>query len=739
MLSLTRPVVPVRKGFVLPLFLSWSGQFCAVSLFIVWQLGLETSAEDFASPVAAEVSTKTTEVAVPLRLDYPLLQQLLVAELFTQPGVSRELLSDPSACSEIVLSEPVLSPRDTQLEVLADLRAKIGVGANGACATLLSWEGRIGVAGIPETMSNGTSLGFVPEHVWLLSSTGVPVSNDRLLQLAQSSVRSMFSQFTVDLAPQLQSVKTLLPEALPRHSRGQIQALLDTLRLGDLRVTPESLETDILFVVDAASEPLQAELALSNAELARWEERWQLMDSVLVLAVKHYAAATQLQVLRDALLDVLIESRYRLRDALVEAPDAEGDAVRAWFLQSWQALAPVIRRIGLEQPGQEPLLLFSVVASTDALAALDELGPSIGLDISADGLRRLARMINGDAGDALLQYSDEVDPELRSLLEGSLEAASPPSAWRLDFSLFSKAMAATPDSLNSWAPKREDLPEYLPQVAALLEASASTAMAKKNLDPAYEELFRRLVLTTAWQESCWRHYVVSDDRKLVPLRSGTGDVGLMQINERVWRGFYSQQQLRWDIGYNSIAGAEVLLDYLLKYAIRKGEHKQPGGAVNLARASYSAYNGGPSKISRYRSSKASAYGKKVDAAFWEKYQQVAAGDELAVSRCLGGDLSGPAVASRSSSQQTRAPRGGTASQAPEYFTLQLGAFSAEESAASFIATNALAAKARVQRRSKGDTGQYLVIYGSYATRAQADQDKERLAKFQPWVRRFGDL
>lgn len=738
MFSLTRLFASIFASLLIP-----AGRFFVSTIgcmfVLMGSLRVPVLADDSDTSDAGAPPAQTVEVAVPLRFDYPLLQQLLVAELFTGPGMSKELLNDPTRCSEVVLTDPVLSPRDGQLEVIADLSARVGVGAPGACATLFSWEGGVGVAGMPETQSTGNVLGFVPEQVWLMNQAGVRISNDRMQQMADSSVRTLFSRFTVDLTPQLQSVKDLLPEALPRHSRQQIQALLDTLRLSDLQVSDEALEANIVFLVEPASEALPGEHALTDNELARWEERWQLMDSVLVLTVKHYAAETQLQELRDALLDVLIESRYRLRDALVESPDGDGDVVRDWFLQSWQALAPVIRRIGLEQPGQEPLLLFSVVASTDALAALDELGPSIGLDISADGLRRLARMINGDAGDELLQYSEEVDPQLRELLEGSVRATAPPSAWRLDFSLFPKAMAATPDRLNSWAPKREDLPEYLPQVAQLLEASANTAMAKKNLDTAYAELFRRLVLTTAWQESCWRHYVVSDDRKLVPLRSGTGDVGLMQVNERVWRGFYSQQQLRWDIGYNSSAGAEVLLDYLLKYAIRKGEHKQPGGAVNLARASYSAYNGGPSKISRYRSSKASAYGKKVDAAFWEKYQQVAAGDELAVSRCLGGDLSGRATASRSSSKKAPASAGGAAAQAPEHFTLQLGAFSAKESALSFITQNSLGGKASVQRRRKGDTGQYLVLYGSYATRAQADKDKQRLATFQPWVRRFGDL
>ena len=44
-------------------------------------------------------------------------------------------------------------------------------------------------------------------------------------------------------------------------------------------------------------------------------------------------------------------------------------------------------------------------------------------------------------------------------------------------------------------------------VPDLLEASANDAIGGQNLDPAYVELFRRLVLATAWQESCWRQFI----------------------------------------------------------------------------------------------------------------------------------------------------------------------------------------------------------------------------------------
>ena len=675
---------------------------------------------------------RTQHVMVPLFLDYPLLSTLIEAELFSGPGATLDLLGESQACSEVILTSPDLSAQGAELQLLTDLRASIGFGARGACSVLVRFEGKLGVRGQPDIRDNGTVLAFTPTDVWLLDSAGRTISNDALESMATQGVRQVFASTAIDLKPQLASVSDFLPAVLPRYSRTQIEALVQTLRIEGLDVQDGGIDAGISLRIEPLALPLEPERALTDAELAEWEERWQTMDALLVLAVKHYAAATSLQALRDALLEALIESRYRLRDALAEDPDTGSDLVRDWFLDSWTRLAPVLRRIALEQPGHEQLLLVNVITATDALAALDQLGPSVGLDISTDGLRRLARMLN--EGEELLDYDEAVDPTLRRLLEESSTSAAVPSAWRFNVSLFPKAFAAEANRLNRWAPKRADLPEYLPSVAQLMEASVQETLDKRDLDPTYQELYRDLVLATAWQESCWRHYVVSDDRKLVPLKSGTGDVGLMQINERVWRGFYDRQRLRWDIEYNSAAGAEVLIDYLMKYALRKGEHERPGGMLNLARASYSAYNGGPSQVARYRSDSASAYGKKVDAAFWDKYQQVAAGNELAVSTCLGGNLSGRA------DSLVSAPSGADSVPiaAAEHFTLQLGAFSSEAAAQRFIAEQSLGG-AQVRERDESSAARFLVLYGDFAGRGDAEAAAARLNRFQPWIRRVGDL
>ena len=432
--------------------------------------------------------------------------------------------------------------------------------------------------------------------------------------------------------------------------------------------------------------------------------------------------------------------------------------MRRWFLDSWKQLSPLIRTIGLEQTGQDPLAWISLLTATDALYALDQLGPAIGLDISADGLRRLARMINVNAGVDPLRYDEAVDPELQQLFQiESAPEPEEPSSFRFDlWPIRSAWAAASTNRLDRWVPRKDQLGEYLPLVASLLNETAEKTLKKNRLEPAVATIFRKLVLATAWQESCWRQYVVKK-QNVEPLRSGTGDVGLMQMNETVWRGFYDIRKLRWDIAYNSRAGAEVLLNYLVKHALKKREHTRSGGLDNLARASYSAYNGGPGQVSRYRNPGAAPSHKKVDVAFWKKYQQVKAGNERNVARCLGGETTNAstskspttAVKKDASGKTKKAAAAAAASKDPgerwvlaqdqDRFTLQLGVFSKRESARKFIAQQSVSGEIAIFPVRKGKTTQFAVLFGSYAKRATADRAKQRLKHLKPWVRTFGEV
>jgi hypothetical protein len=187
--------------------------------------------------------------------------------------------------------------------------------------------------------------------------------------------------------------------------------------------------------------------------------------------------------------------------------------------------------------------------------------------------------------------------------------------------------------LNRWAPTRDDVREYLPLVRQVLEEATRLTLAKQSLDDDFHQLYGWLVLATAWKESCWRQFIRIGDR-LQPMRSPVGALGIMQVNPRVWRGFYDVKGLGQDIAYNSRAGSEILLHYLRDYAIANAEHTTTGSVDNLARATYAMYNGGPGHRTRYRR-KSSKGLRRIDDSFWDKYRRIKSGDVMAVMECYG--------------------------------------------------------------------------------------------------------
>jgi hypothetical protein len=607
-----------------------------------------------ASPVIAGTAVIAETVRVPIKLDYPVLRQLMQRQLFNTPDNRVEVLHDATGCSNLFLSDPQLREKQRKLEITAHVKASIAAPVFGECTPLFNWEGDAQFLTQPVIQPGARSVRLKILNVQLYNPQGELITG-QVWDMASGQLLSLMSRYEVDLSPTIEQLKKLLPDILDRRSAAEISKISDSLRLAEIAVTADSIDVAISLQIDRLPARQQPEALLSAEEIQQLEANWQMMDAMVTFAVKRYAKATSQQELRDALVDILLDARYRLRDALAKPVTRSNDPVRHWFIDSWQRMGPVLRQISLENPGQEPMLLVSLLTATDALEVLDRLGPAIGLDISANGMRRLGRMLIDQPGINPLLYEETVDPELRQLfqlpvspepvsLEPGSHESNPSSGFNFDFWPIRSAWAASSNErLELWVPGKSELPEYLPIVRELLIDSANSTAASADesnkLDDSMKTLFQDLVLATAWQESCWRQYVIKN-RKVVTLRSSSGDTGLMQVNERVWRGFYNTQKLRWDTAYNVRAGVEVLHRYLVKYSLKRGEQKLKGGLDNLARSAYSAYNGGPDETARYRNPKAPAVHKKTDASFWEKYQAVKQGKELQVAECLGGDAPG---------------------------------------------------------------------------------------------------
>ena len=368
---------------------------------------------------------------------------------------------------------------------------------------------------------------------------------------------------------------------------------------------------------------------------------WRQWDSFFTFIVKRLGQDMGGD-LRSSLAETFLDSRYELTQT-VSRLGAGRNPVPQLFLNAWKRLSPIMNKAVAGLPKQSAGQYASFIGAADKMAALGQSGSQFGLlEISPDALRTMARLLQPSGGGDPISYSLNVDGALRNLLGfgAPIDVRSPGGRqsglrvfpWNVEQAFVGSAHAADADikKLNQWVPEENELQSYLVEVRNLLAALSDKVGVQAKLAEEHKPLYRQIVLAAAWQESCWRQYI-KKGKNLIPLASASGDLGLMQVNRNTWRNLYDLKRLGGNIEYNGNAGGEILAYYLSRYAIRKNEDKQAGG--NLSRATYAAYNGGPSHLTRYRAAKQNAELKKVDDAFWEKFQTVSSGRELEVKRC----------------------------------------------------------------------------------------------------------
>jgi hypothetical protein len=93
------------------------------------------------------------------------------------------------------------------------------------------------------------------------------------------------------------------------------------------------------------------------------------------------------------LTEILLESRSAFQAGLKAQSPESGDPVRVFFTQTWQKLAPQLRTLAKELPEVEGLRYLTFIAATDVMYELENIGAPFGLEVSSDGLRRLARLL----------------------------------------------------------------------------------------------------------------------------------------------------------------------------------------------------------------------------------------------------------------------------------------------------------------------------------------------------------
>lgn len=589
----------------------------------------------------------TEAVSLPVTLEYPFIRSLLVRQLYQAPG-ERAIVIDEAQedCVHIELANPEVSREHSLLKVGSNIKIRAGVPIAGTCMGLFEWEGYIEVLQRLVLNEKDWQARFetIDSRVYNTGRKPVTIAG-KLWDLIKAHVHPYLNQTRIELAPPLQEVKAFLPLVFLPEERRRVHHWLDTLRMGPVQVEDAAIKVNLLLEVETVSGPRPAPLPLSPSEIERLSSAWEDWDALLVLEIESLVGQTITDEERTSLLEILLENRHEFLQALEQKTIAP-NLVQRQFIRTWQRLARILRKHLVHRKSSSFFNYLAFFTAADALVALDKLGPSLGLDISRDGLVRLARLLSTNGADPTLNYSYSLDAELRKFLglgpplddsgpsfnvqelelpeEPEKESKNDGRQSRLGRFLLplAWAQAGSPNSIDQvrqWLPSPRDPERYIGKVRALLDGATDKILAAHPLGGDYDSFFHLLVLATAWQESCWRQFIARNGKLRYLLSYNQTSVGLMQVNERVWRGIYRVESLRWNIAYNVKAGTEILHLYLRNFALKEITPANPVDLDTVARVTYAIYNGGPGELKQYfRRSKANRF-YRSDRLFWQKY------------------------------------------------------------------------------------------------------------------------
>jgi hypothetical protein len=626
-----------------------------------------------AVPIAASAS----ELKVPLAIDYLALDAALRSQIYTGAEQHAEFWQGTDPCQYLEGENPRFSREpDGTLALATDATLALGLGIAGHCVSPVTWSGIVKLDTVPYV--SGLTLKLHVSDVNLYKPDGTKsLLIGHGFDLIKGQIIPKLETFSFDLQAPIRDLDGLFAEALPPDAAANLRTALATLHLepqviadvGGLKVTlalalPEGL----------APPPISAStVPLSPAEIAAWQDEIDNWDAFLVFAIKQVGLTLPDKRVRDQLFTLLMDSRYRLVQALASGQTAGGpDPVRLLFLDDWTRLRDIVNSAARRGSfGNRTLQFLSFISAGDALFAFDQAAPALGVRISAGDLRRLARIMAPDVTADPLNFTFDEDPDLQQLfgiaqpfeLPGPLPDADtvPP----LDLAPTSVPSAAAPssssflslpthllESATAFAADSQPTPprlvalgrrltpvvvdpnnadHYRNDLAELLSITAEREGDAATLSSSYHDLFLVMVKSVAWQESCWRQFVRVGSR-VTFLESSTGDIGLMQVNKHIWRGFYSIPRLQWDIIYNASAGGDILVR-LMQSAINREASNRRDPAIAVVRSTYCAYNGGPAAYARWRIPTEPARLKQIDDTFWDRFRVTAAGQSFDILQC----------------------------------------------------------------------------------------------------------
>jgi hypothetical protein len=348
----------------------------------------------FAALVTAFAGISVAEpYNLPIQLDYTLVKKAVVSQLFKGEGGAAEVWKDKHKCSFLNLFNPRISGVGGQIKLLNDVQAQFGTSFGGQCIPILAQEGTLETLQQPTISPDQSVLSLPVTKAILYDRKGQRLNIDKLQDLINKVASPKLAAVKIDLNESRGDMEKTLTGFLPPEKAGEIKQILSTLKFNSAEANDNGIKVKLAFDAPLKKQDPKPEAPFTEAEQKQWQATWQEWDGFLTKTINQAASETKSPELRDTLTEILLDSRSAFQAGLKAQSPQSADPVRVFFTDTWQKLSPHMHELAKELPEVEALRYLTFIAATDVMYELENLGAPFGLEISSDGLRKLARMV----------------------------------------------------------------------------------------------------------------------------------------------------------------------------------------------------------------------------------------------------------------------------------------------------------------------------------------------------------
>ena len=244
------------------------------------------------------------------------------------------MLNENGGCTKVTISEPRFREEGSQILFETKVHVVAGTYILNKCVTPIEWEGYLDLVQKP-IIDSKWNLSFHTLDSTLYDKQHRPAKIGIFWDLFKTLVHEYIEGITINLAPPVLELKSILVELLPIDFQVYVQRMLESMRPGKIETSPGALQIGILMEVEEIYEEdkdIERE-RISTEELEEFIATWEAWDSFLVHIITSLSQETLSEADRQILLDTLLETRHRFVTDLLDGI-VERDFVREQFIST---------------------------------------------------------------------------------------------------------------------------------------------------------------------------------------------------------------------------------------------------------------------------------------------------------------------------------------------------------------------------------------------------------------------